>query len=82
MGFLASIIVGLIAGWLASLIMKAKGGLIIHLILGVVGSILGGWITGLITGVNLASGLNLTSIIVSVIGAILVILIYRFFKRK
>lgn len=82
MGFFASIIVGLIAGWIASKIMKAKGGLIIHLILGVAGSILGGWISGLLTGVNLASGLNLTSILVSIVGAILVILIYRFFKRK
>mgnify|MGYP001765523329 CR=1 FL=1 len=82
MNLLSTIVVGLIAGWLASLIMKAKGGLLIHLILGVVGGILGGWISSLITGVNLMSGFNLTSIVVALIGAIVVIFLYRLFKKK
>lgn len=82
MGLIATIVVGLLAGWLASLIMKAKGGLLIHLVLGVVGSILGGWITSLILGVNLVSGFNLTSILVSIVGAVIVIAIYRLFKKK
>jgi uncharacterized membrane protein YeaQ/YmgE (transglycosylase-associated protein family) len=82
MGLISTIVVGLLAGWLASLIMKAKGGLFIHLVLGVVGSILGGWITSLILGENLVSGFNLTSILVSIVGAVLVIAIYRLFKKK
>lgn len=82
MGLLATIVVGLIAGWLASQIMKAKTGLTVNLILGVVGSILGGWITSAILGVDLVSGFNLTSIIVALLGAILVIVIYRYFKGR
>lgn len=81
MGLIATIVVGLIAGLLASWLMKAKTGVLTDLILGVVGSILGGWLSGLITGVNLVSGFNLTSIVVSVLGAIIVIAIYRFIKR-
>jgi uncharacterized membrane protein YeaQ/YmgE (transglycosylase-associated protein family) len=82
MNLLSTIIVGLIAGLLASWIMKAKTGLLVDLILGVIGGVLGGWISSLITGVNLMSGLNLTSILVAFGGAVLVILIYRFIKRR
>ena len=81
MGIIATIVVGLIAGFLASYLMKAKTGIIMDLILGVVGSVLGGWITSLFLGVDLVSGINLTSIIVAVIGAIIVIAIYRFIKK-
>lgn len=82
MTLLATIVVGLIAGLLASYLMKAKTGILVDLILGVVGAILGGWITSLILGVNLVSGFNLTSVIVAVLGAILVIVLYRFFARR
>jgi uncharacterized membrane protein YeaQ/YmgE (transglycosylase-associated protein family) len=82
MGLIATIVVGLIAGLVASWLMKAKTGLLVDLILGVVGGVLGGWITSLILGVNLVSGFNVTSIIVALLGAILVIVIYRFISRK
>ena len=82
MGLLATIIVGLIAGVVASWLMKAKTGLITDLILGVVGSILGGWIGSLLVGVDLMTGVNLTSIIVAILGAALVIIIYRFLRRR
>ncbi|HOU14602.1 MAG TPA: GlsB/YeaQ/YmgE family stress response membrane protein [Anaerolineae bacterium] len=81
MGLIATIIVGLIAGLLASWLMKAKTGVLTDLILGVVGSVVGGWITSLLLGVDLVSGVNLTSIIVAVIGAIVVIAVYRFLKK-
>ena len=81
MNLLATIVVGLIAGLLASWIMKAKTGLLVDLILGVVGGVLGGWISSLISGVNLMSGINLTSILVALVGAIIVIGIYRLIKR-
>ena len=81
MGLIATIVVGLIAGLLASWIMKAKTGILVDLILGVVGALLGGWITSILLGVNLVSGINLTSIIVAVVGAILVIAIYRLIMR-
>ena len=81
MNLLAIIIVGGIAGVLASWLMKAKTGLLVDIILGIVGGVLGGWITSLILGVDLMSGLNLTSIIVALVGAIIVIAIYRLIRR-
>ena len=82
MGLFATIIVGLIAGAVASWLMNAKTGLITDLILGVVGSILGGWIGSLLVGVDLMTGVNLTSIIVAILGSALVIAIYRFLRRR
>lgn len=81
MSILATIVVGLIAGWLASYIMKTNTGILIDLVLGVVGAIVGGWISTLITGQSLVSDINLTSIIVSLLGAIVVIAIYRLIRR-
>ena len=82
MGLIATIVVGLIAGLLASWLMKAKTGMLVDLILGVVGGVVGGWITSLILGVNLVSGFNITSIIVALLGAIVVIAVYRLITRK
>lgn len=82
MGLFSTIIVGLIAGWLASKVMKTETGLWTNLILGVVGGVLGGWISTLFTGLDLVTGVNLTSIIVALLGAILVIALYRFFRKK
>jgi uncharacterized membrane protein YeaQ/YmgE (transglycosylase-associated protein family) len=81
MGIIATIIVGLIAGFLASLIMKARGGLLMDLILGVAGGFVGGWITSLF-GMNLMSGINITSILVALAGAIVVLFVYRLIFRR
>jgi uncharacterized membrane protein YeaQ/YmgE (transglycosylase-associated protein family) len=62
--------------------MKAKTGMLVDLILGVVGGVVGGWITSLVLGVNLMSGFNVTSIIVALLGAIVVIAVYRLIVRK
>ena len=58
MGLIALIVVGLIAGLVASWLMKARTGILVDLILGIVGAVVGGWITSLFTGVNLVSGKN------------------------
>jgi len=81
MGLIATIVVGLSAGWMAAMCMKAKTGLLADLILGVVGGVVGGWLTSLRLGVNLMSGFNLTSILVAFVGAIVVIAIYRLIRR-
>jgi uncharacterized membrane protein YeaQ/YmgE (transglycosylase-associated protein family) len=52
------------------------------MILGIVGGVVGGWISSLITGVNLMSGFNLTSILVALGGSILVLAIVRIIKKK
>ncbi len=82
MGFLATIIVGLIAGYLVHLIMRTNTGLVLDLILGIIGGFVGGWLTSLLLGINLMSGVNLTSILVAIVGAIIVVAVYRFFTRR
>jgi uncharacterized membrane protein YeaQ/YmgE (transglycosylase-associated protein family) len=81
MGIFATIVVGLIAGWLASLLMKSKTGLLFDLIMGVIGGFVGGWLSSLIFGTNMMSGINITSIIVALVGAVIVIAIYRLIMR-
>ena len=77
---LYSIIVGLIAGWLAGQVMKGGGyGILIDIILGLLGGIVGGWLFG---ALGLASGGGMVgSIIVSFIGAVVLVGITRILKR-
>jgi len=82
MNLIATIIVGLIAGFLASKVMKTNTSLLTEMIMGIVGGIVGGWLGSLFLGIDLMTGFNFTSIIVALIGAIIVIAIYRWIKRK
>jgi uncharacterized membrane protein YeaQ/YmgE (transglycosylase-associated protein family) len=82
MGLFSSIIVGILAGWIASKIMKTDTGMFRNMLLGIVGGIVGGWIASLITGVDLVTGFNLTSVVVSVLGAVVVIALYRLITGK
>jgi len=82
MGIIAWIIVGLIAGWLAGLIMKGGGyGLIGDLILGLIGAIVGGWLFGLIMPSAEPTGL-IGSIIVATIGAVVLVAIVRLVRGR
>jgi uncharacterized membrane protein YeaQ/YmgE (transglycosylase-associated protein family) len=84
-GFIGSIIIGLIAGWATGMIMKGGGGaygIIGDLVLGLIGGLVGGWLTSLLLGVDLTTGFNLTSLIVSIIGAVVVVAIYRLVTRR
>jgi len=79
MGILAWIIVGLIAGWLAGLVMRGGGyGVVGDIVVGVIGGLLGGWIaTSLLhigAGVN---GINLESILVAFCGAVVLLVLLR-----
>ncbi len=82
MGLFTSIIVGLVAGMAASWLMKTKNKWYINALLGIGGSIVAGWITSILLGVNLVSGFNITTLLVSTGGAVLVLLIYRWFKGR
>jgi uncharacterized membrane protein YeaQ/YmgE (transglycosylase-associated protein family) len=74
---------GILAGWITGLLMRGSGyGVIWDLILGVVGALVGGWLTSIFLGVDLTGGFNLTTLIVSVIGAIVVTLIFRLVTRR
>ena len=79
MGFIWSIIIGIVAGYLAGKIMRGGGfGVIVNLILGIIGGVLGGWVFGLL-GIT-TTGL-LGSLFTSVIGAVLLLWIISFFRH-
>jgi len=80
MEFIWFIIVGLVAGWLAGVIMKGGGfGVIGDIVVGIVGALIGGWLFSSM-GVSAGGGL-LGSIIVALIGAIILIFLLRLIKR-
>lgn len=80
MGFLAWIVVGLIAGWLAGQVMKGGGyGVLADIILGMLGGLLGGWLFGQM-GIWPAGGM-VGSIIVAFIGAVILVGITRLIKK-
>jgi uncharacterized membrane protein YeaQ/YmgE (transglycosylase-associated protein family) len=82
-GFIATIIIGILAGWITGKLMRGSGyGVIWDLVLGVVGAVVGGWIGSLLLGVDLTTGLNLTTLVVAVIGSIIVVLLYRLVTRR
>ena len=79
MGILSWIIVGLIAGWLAGSVMKGSGyGLIGNIIMGIVGALVGGWLASTVFNMpDAVNGINIGSILVAFLGAIVAIVIVR-----
>ena len=77
MGLISWIILGLIAGFISSKIVNKTGeGLILDIVLGVVGAVIGGYLFNLF-GAQGVTGLNLWSLLVAMIGAIVVLMVYR-----
>lgn len=76
MGFIATIIIGALAGWIAGRIMRSNGGLIKNIIVGVVGSFVGGLIFQFL-GFGSIATFSIAGIVVSVIGACILIAIVR-----
>jgi uncharacterized membrane protein YeaQ/YmgE (transglycosylase-associated protein family) len=81
MDILTWVILGLVAGFLASVLMRSSNGLVMDIVLGVVGAVVGGYIMNLL-GQGGVSGFNLYSIVVAVIGAAVLIWIGRVFNRN
>jgi len=81
-GIVAWIVLGAIAGWITNLIMGGGEGVIATIILGIVGAVVGGWLAGTVLNIADVTGINITSIVVSVIGAIIVVAVYRFVMRR
>jgi uncharacterized membrane protein YeaQ/YmgE (transglycosylase-associated protein family) len=81
MSFLTWIVLGLIAGFIASKIVNKQGeGFFLDIILGIVGAVAGGWIFSAF-GAGGVSGVNLYSILVAVVGAIIVLALYHALRR-
>jgi uncharacterized membrane protein YeaQ/YmgE (transglycosylase-associated protein family) len=77
MGFIAWIVVGAIAGFLASQIMGSKEGLLRMIVLGIVGGLVGGFVATSVLKSGSVDGINIESIAIATVGAIAVIFIAR-----
>jgi uncharacterized membrane protein YeaQ/YmgE (transglycosylase-associated protein family) len=81
MSFLAWIVLGLLAGFIGSKLVNRRGeGMILDIFLGIVGAIVGGWLFNRFGAVGV-TGLNLYSLLVAVVGAVVVLLIYHAVRR-
>lgn len=78
MSVLAWIVVGIIAGWLAKMVVRGEGpgGILGDLLIGVIGAIIGGWVFNYF-GHPGVTGLNIGSIVVAFVGGIILLLIMR-----
>ena len=76
MSIIAWIVVGLIAGWIAERIMGRNQGLLTNLVVGVIGAMVGGFIFSSILGFQYNQGLNLASIVVATVGAVVLLAIF------
>ena len=82
MGILSWILFGLIAGALAKWIMPGEdpGGCVVTMVIGIVGAVVGGWIATMF-GMGGIDGFNLGSLLVAVLGAVLLLWVYRLVTR-
>lgn len=85
MGLIILLVVGGVIGWVASLIMRTDGqqGIFLNIVVGIIGALLAGFlITPLIGGAPITSGIiSIQSVIVSLIGAIVLLAIINLFRR-
>lgn len=74
-----TIVIGILAGWLAGQIVKGRGmGIVVDLIVGIIGSLLGGFVFGLL---GLAAYGLIGRLVMAVVGAVLLLLLVRVIKR-
>jgi uncharacterized membrane protein YeaQ/YmgE (transglycosylase-associated protein family) len=78
MGFIAWIVVGAIAGFLANQVMGSREGLVMMVMLGIVGGLVGGFVATSLLKVGSVNGINVESIVIATLGAIVVIFAARF----
>lgn len=85
MNFIIWIVVGGILGWLASMVMKtdAEQGMILNVVVGIVGAFLGGWLLAPLfgTGTINADDFSITSLLVSFLGAVILLAIVNLLRR-
>jgi uncharacterized membrane protein YeaQ/YmgE (transglycosylase-associated protein family) len=82
MSIIAWILLGLIAGFIASkLVNKSGEGMLMDIILGIVGSVVGGWLFHMF-GMPGVTGLNVYSLVVAVVGAAVFLVIYHALTRR
>lgn len=84
MGIIIWLIMGGLVGWIASLIMGTDGqqGIILNVVVGIVGALIGGWLIGPLLGAgSINEGISIMSLVVSLIGAVILLGILSLFNR-
>lgn len=82
MGFISWIVVGAIAGFLASMIMGSRSGLLMMVVLGIVGGLVGGFVASSVLKMGSVDAINVESILIATLGAIALILIFGLATRR
>jgi uncharacterized membrane protein YeaQ/YmgE (transglycosylase-associated protein family) len=84
MNLIGWLIIGALAGWIASMIAgtNAQQGWLMNIAIGIVGALIGGFVMTLITGADFTAGFNLTTLIVAIIGAAVLLFAYRAFTGR
>jgi uncharacterized membrane protein YeaQ/YmgE (transglycosylase-associated protein family) len=82
MSMISWIVLGLIAGFIGSkLVNKTGEGLVLDIVLGIVGAVIGGWLFSLF-GMHGVTGLNIYSLIVAVVGAVVFLVVYHAIRGR
>lgn len=84
MNIIIWLVMGGIIGWLASIIMKTDGqqGIIMNVVVGIAGAVIGGWlVVPLFGGESIQEGFNITSFVVSLVGAIILLAVVNLIRR-
>ena len=82
MSFIAWIVVGAIAGFLANMIMGSREGIVLMVVLGIVGGLVGGFVATSLLKIGSVDGINVESIVIATLGAIAVVFVWGFAKNS
>lgn len=85
MGIISWLVVGAVAGYVAGLLVKGDEslGVIGHIVLGIVGGVIGGFVAGIVSGgTDYTTGINITTIVVATIGAIIAVVGYNAIRGR
>lgn len=84
MGIISWIILGGLAGWIASIFMKtdAQMGIVANIVVGIIGAVIGGFAVSLLGGSDPMTGFNVFSLLVAVMGSVILLAIIRLFRGK
>ena len=85
MGIIIAIIVGGVAGWLASIVMRrdASMGILLNVVVGIIGALIGGWLIAPLIGgsTGMSGGFDIMGFVAALIGAIILLAIVNLFRR-
>jgi uncharacterized membrane protein YeaQ/YmgE (transglycosylase-associated protein family) len=84
MGIISWLVVGAIAGWLAGYLVKGDEslGVVGHIVLGIVGGLVGGFLAGAIFGGDYTTGIDIRTIVVATIGAVIVVVVWNMIRGR